>query len=509
MIRKRRLLVNAGVAAGQVVVIGGTFFVLYRFLRDEIGAADFGVWALVLATTSAGSIANLGLAASAVKFVSQYLARGQRERVAQIVQTAALSVGGFLGLVLGAAFPLLDDLLALLVEPADKLPAALSILPYALASFWLSSVAGVFLSCLDGFQRVDLRGMLLSAAALAYLALAFVLVPEGGLIGIAQAQVIQAGALLAASWIVLRRLLPALPPAPYRWRRDAFREMLGYSLNFQVISAGQLLLEPTVKALVSRFGGVGMLANFEFAYRMVVQVRALIATAHQAVVPTIADLQERDPAQIRAVYKKSYHLVAYLLAAALPFLVAVTPLVSRLWIGVYEPQFVLFGVLLFVGWFVNLAANPAYFANLGTGALRWNVVGHVVMGVLSAGLGLVLGWRFGGPGVVVGFVTALVAGSLTISVAYERHYGIRLAELLQGATLRLGAASLAGMALALVLYFRLDAAWNLGALSALVVGVYAAFVVVPLWRHPMRRQVGAWLAHLRPARPAAPHADPP
>ncbi len=508
MIEKRRVLVNALAAAAQVVVIGGVFLVLYRFLRDQIGAADFGVWALVLATTSAGSIANLGLAASAVKFVSQYLAREDRARVAQIVQTAALSVGVFLGVVLLAVYPLLNALLAVLVEPADKLPAARSILSYALASFWLTSVAGVFLSCLDGLHRVDLRSLLLSVTALVYLALAFVLVPEGGLIGIAQAQVLQAGLLLLAAWILLRRLLPGLPLVPYRWRRAVFREMLGYSLNFQAISVAQLLLEPTVKALVSRFGGVATLANFEFAYRMVVQLRALIVTAHQALVPTLADLQEKQPALLREVYRTSYHLVAYLLAASLPFLIAVTPLVSRLWIGVYEPQFVLFATLLLVGWFVNLTANPAYFANMGTGALRWNVIGHGVMGVLSAGLGLLLGAAFGGTGVVVGFVAALVAGSLVISLAYQRRYQIRLAELAQPQTLWLAAAGLAGLALALFLYDRLEAAWSLAALCALVVGAYGAVVIHPLWRHPMRRQVSGWLVHLLPSR-RAPHADPP
>ena len=69
MITKRRLLINALMAVMQVVVIGGSFVVLYAFVERTLGIALFGVWALVLATTSASGIANLGLGNSAVKFV--------------------------------------------------------------------------------------------------------------------------------------------------------------------------------------------------------------------------------------------------------------------------------------------------------------------------------------------------------------------------------------------------------------------------------------------------------
>ena len=99
-------------------------------------------------------------------------------------------------------------------------------------------------------------------------------------------------------------------------------------------------------------------------------------------------------------------------ASALPLLVGLTPLVSRLWLGAYVPVFVTFAMLLFAGWFLNLAANPAYFANMGTGELRWNVISHVTNGVLNLGFGVLLGMLFGGVGVVVG----LEHGRLVLAV---------------------------------------------------------------------------------------------
>lgn len=499
MIRKRQLLINALMSVVQVAVTGGSYFVLYRFVNDQVGIAYFGVWSTVLAATSVSSLANLGLATSAVKFVSMYLARERIAYVARIVQTAILSLSLFLGLVLAAVYPVLDDILAVFIEP-DLLPVALSILPYSVASFWISSTAAVLQGCIDGHQRIDLRNALLIVTVLTYLLVAFYLVPTNGLVGLAQAQVLQAGLLLAASWIVLRRLLPALPLLPYRWDREAFKEMLSYSLKFQVISIFRLLFEPFTKMLVMNFGGAAAAGYFEFAHRMVFQLRALIVTAHQSIVPTIADLQERQPSLIQEVYKSSYRLILYLILASLPFFIAVTPLVSRLWIGSYAPLFILFANLIFIGWFLNMLSNPAYFAYLGIGKLRWNIVGHSLIGLLNGGLGLLLGWLYGGTGVVIAFVTALIAGSLTTAVAYQREYRIRLADLVQRESILLGLAGLAGLALALFVHDQAKSTWPLLALIAVVPASYIAVVAVPLWIHPARRQLQNWLTNWRARR---------
>jgi O-antigen/teichoic acid export membrane protein len=504
--RKRRILINALMSVVQVVITGGALFVLYRFLLDTIGVADFGVWAVVLATTSASGVAKLGFNASTVKFVSMYLARDDEGRIVQIVQTAVLSIGVLLVVVLLIAYPLLLKLLAVII-PAENLPDAYAILPYALVSFWLVSIGSVLQSCIDGHHRIDLRSVVVMTTTLVYLTLAFVLVPRHGLIGLAQAQVLQGAFLVLLSWILLKRLLRPLPLLPYRWNRSTFSEILGYSVNFQVISVAQMLFEPTTKSLLSKFGGVDMAGYFEMANRMVVQLRSLIATAHQSIVPAIADLQETNPSLIQDIYKKSYHLLLYLILPSLPFLLVLTPLISRLWIGAYQPTFVLFATLLFLGWFLNMTANPAYFANMGIGTLRWNVIGHVVIGILNGALGLLLGWQIGGVGVVIGFVVALVTGSVLIAVSYQRTHAIRAGDLVQRESLWLGAASLLALAVTYTLYNSLHASWSFLAMAGLVVGLYLALIGFPLWHHPMRHQIQGWLMSLWRANAPKPASE--
>ena len=57
----------------QVVLVGISLFILYRFLLRSIGIERMGVWSVVLATTSVANVANLGISASVVRFVAKYL----------------------------------------------------------------------------------------------------------------------------------------------------------------------------------------------------------------------------------------------------------------------------------------------------------------------------------------------------------------------------------------------------------------------------------------------------
>lgn len=496
MLHMRQLLLNALAAAAQVIVTGGSFFVLYRFVKDAVGIEYFGVWSLVLATTSASSLANLGLAASVVKFVSMYLARGDVRRVARIVETAVISLAVFLVAVLAALYPAAAYLLSLPLDDPQT-AAALAILPYAFVAFWLTSIAAVLQGSLDGHQRVDLRSYLLMGSSVVYLAAALVLVPGRGLVGLAQAQTLQAGLLLVATWVALRHVATGLPAIPVRWSGSVFREMLAYSASFQVISVFKLLTEPLAKWLVTIFAGAAAVGFFEFAQRMVFQLRALFVSAHQAIVPTIADLKERNAAALEKVYVTSFRIILYLVLAALPLLIASLPLVSRLWLGAYEPVFVTFSALLATGWFLNMLSNPAYFAYLGIGRLRWNVAGHAAIGILNVALGYVLGHMFGGTGVVAAFASALIAGSLLIAAAYQRAYAVHLSQLLQRESAALFAAAIAGL---LVTFWIWRLPYGIAFRALLACAAYCAAVALPLWMHPVRRTLWTWCRTLLPTR---------
>lgn len=371
--QKRQIIINAIMSVVQIVVISGVLFILYKFLLNTIGVEELGIWSLVLAITAVTQIANLGLSGSVVKFVAKYVARNEDENVSGVIQTAAISVSVFIGFVLLAGYPIAKWGLGLVV-PDESLPLALSILPYAFLALWFMIITSIFQAGLDGYQRIDVRSLLLMGGAVLHLLLCFIFAPTYGLIGLAYARVIQNITILLISWLVLKRYVPSLPIFPYKWERRVLKEIISYGIKFQVISITSMFYDPTTKALLRKFGGLSMVGYYEMASRMVQQFRALIVSANQVLVPAVADLQEKTPEKIESIYLTSYQLLFYLALPLYSLIIVCIPLISELWIGHYERVFVIFGILLAIGWFLNTLNAPAYFANMGTGELRWMIL---------------------------------------------------------------------------------------------------------------------------------------
>lgn len=408
---------NVIATVSQVLISGIVFFVLYRYLYGRLGVEQIGVWSLVLAATSVSRIGDLGLSAGVVKFVAQALGRGDTQRAADVVQTVALTLGVFMAVLLAVGYPLFVLALNYFI-PAHGVPIALSILHYALMSLWVMVIVSVFSGGLDGCLRMDLRSLLMGLSHLVYLGLTILLVPKFGLEGVAMAQLIQSIGLMIITWWILRRQLRVLPLIPLHWKYSVLKAMIGYGVNFQVITVMNMLFEPVVKVLMSKFGGLEALGYYEMANKLILQGRGLIVEASRVMVPAIATLQKHDAAKATELFITSYRMTFYVAVLFYGLLGIFITAISMLWLGHYQAMFIQFALLLNLGWFANTLIGPAYFSNLGSGKLRTNMISHIIMGLCSPFLGYSLGMNYSGIGVVISTVFSLIAGSMFLLVSY-------------------------------------------------------------------------------------------
>lgn len=475
-------------ASVQIVLSGGMLFALYYFLLREIGPSQLGIWSIVLATSSAVRLSELGLSGGVVRFVAKYIARQDSVSAAGVVQTAAVSIAVIFATILVLIYPMIGSILRYFI-PLESHSQGMSLLPFAFVSLWLGSIGGIFTSGLDGVLRTDIRSYLMTGGTAIHLVLVFLLVPTHGLLALGYAQVIQSTFVLVLSWFKLRREIPSLPPFPYRWNRRLFKEMFKYGLNIQAASVAQMLFDPTTKMLLSKFGGLDSVAFFEMANRMVTQFRSLVVSANQVMVPVFSTMYEETPERISSVYRKSYGLLSFVALPVFSGIVAMTPIVSELWIGDYQYLFVNFSLILAVGWFSNTLNAPAYFSNMGTGHLNWNTVAHIVIGALNMILGLLFGYYFGAIGVVFGFVVALVLGSAIVIVNYHMKNGISLHELFPRMHRLFFLASILVPVCTWYLYKFMEVRSGL-AISSLTCLFLVVFTFGSLaWSHPLRNKI--------------------
>ena len=466
----------------QTVASAGLMFFFYRRILDVVGADGLGIWAVVLASTGAVRIGDLGLTGSAVKYTAGRLANGANDEAAQIIETTVLTVAVVGAVLAVGGYWLLNAVLPTFI-PIEGLEVARDLLPLAVVSLWFAIVAGAIQSGLDGCGRIDLRNAVAFVAQLVYVGLGWFWVSSWGLQGLAVAQLIQGAFGALACWIILRSVLPETPVLPWRWRRSLFQEMLSYGVQYQALSVIRLLYEPVTKALMSRFGGLDAAGYYEMATLIWTKLRSLIVAAQQALTPEVAMLEETDPEAVDAVYEKANGLNWYLSIPLFTILIAMTPLVSMIWIGRYEETFVIFAVLLGAGWFVNALSGPAFFVLLGTGQMGGVVVSHLTTGVVNALGGVLLGMTYGSSGVALAWVLALTAGAVHLLIRLQRDRGVPFR--IPPATVPLAwSACGALVGAAVVFLLRSSAA---GAIGAAVTAV--TIIAVPVWRLPYRQSV--------------------
>lgn len=496
-----RLTRNAIMAVIQVIVSGGVLFLLYRYLLHSMGSERIGVWSIVLASVSASKMGELGLTASAVKFTAKYIACNEKNKASEVIETTVITIGVLIGCSLTGGYPIFVWLIGKII-PTDHILDALAILPYALVSIWIGSIAGVFLSGLDGCQRIDLRVLVSLLANIFFMGLTWLLVPNHGLIGLAWAQIGQGLFMLLGGGGLLRQELPLLSLIFLKWRYSLFREMFQYGANFQIASISSLLFAPITKALIAKFGGLSTTAYFDMAGRMVGQFRSLLISANQVIVPQVADLHENAPEKILKAYLNSYRVIFFLSLPLYVGVVAVAPLASELWIGHYEQSFVSYVSLLSVGYWFSTLIGPAYYVNLGTGMLRWNTLAHIAIDILTLLFGYMLGFAFGGVGVVTGNVLALVVGSSIVVIAYHRDHHIPLAKLFPLENKQLFFASCIGLLMGWSTFHILKNShlWLLN--TILSFAICAIPVGITFWRHPLRvkASLGISARFTRPTR---------
>jgi O-antigen/teichoic acid export membrane protein len=218
-------------------------------------------------------------------------------------------------------------------------------------------------------------------------------------------------------------------------------------------------------------------------------------------VPTISSLKEIDAEAIPRIYRESYRLVFFLSVPTFSALVVFSPLVSRVWLGRYQPVFVLFVALLALGWLVNILSNPAYVVDLGTGALRWVSIGCAVTGILNPALGYLSGRSLGGIAVVAVSVFSLAVGYAVVLVAYHIENRVSFRQLLPSDSANILGASVLAVVVFLP-YFCSGHAGTNGFRSAtgFMVMLTIMIMALPMWRHPMRKRLVGWIASHMPAR---------
>lgn len=408
---KNRIFLNSLSSLIQVFISAILTFILYKYLYMILGVAKLGLWALIVSFNSFIGISGLGLQGSIVKFVSKYIAQQNNKKTIDIIQTSVITIMvlSVLGSVI--AYPISVIVLRYVLD-SNSYILALKILPLIFISFILGMISSVYTSILDGLNRIYIRNLICITLGIVIFIAIILIIPKYGLIGLCYIKIYENIILLITCIFFIKKYLREFPFLPKKWRKVIFKEIFGYSINFQVINLAIIFFDPITKLLLTKFGGISYVGFYEMANKIVLQGRLFIVAAYQTMVPSVATYKETEPEKIMSFYMTTYKLLVLICIPFFSLIIIMSPWISKFWIGYYNIKFIYLISLLSFAWLVNSVSISAYFTNLGTGHIKDNVIGHVLMGSTNVLFGISLGYFYYGIGTILASCIAIISGSL-------------------------------------------------------------------------------------------------
>jgi O-antigen/teichoic acid export membrane protein len=421
--RNKTLIDNVFANVVQAIISAAILFYLYRFISINLGIAKLGIWSVVLAVISVSRLSDLGLSVAVTRYVARDVAENNYSGVRDIIDSVTIAVS----LLTLAAIPLFYPLAELVIKKildSDDAVRALSILPYAFSSLWLTVVGSVFLSALDGIQRMDLKALVTIAGQLIFLLIAVVLTPKYELVGLGIAQLVQSAIIAISSRLLLCRSLTNLRLIPTKWSLTTIKEMLPYGANTQMASICLLLLDPVSKIFLAKFGGAAAVGYFEIANQIVTKIRSLIVSANQAIIPYVTSLTVTMPERAQSLYLENFRIILYIASISFSLIMMWAGAATQIISGHLSDELILSVSVLTIAWGINIVTTPAYFMNMGCGDVYWNTINHLIMSGLNVILGLTLGHFYGHVGVTFAYAISIIAGSAILIIKYHIQHDI-------------------------------------------------------------------------------------
>ncbi len=391
----------------QNIISGICIFLLYKYLIKNLGMQRIGIYSILLSITGALGAFNAGFSGSLVRYVSIFTSESKPEKAISLIGTLFTSLLAFFTILVTILNINSGKVLKLMNLSKAEASEFDQLLFLASLVFLLGVLGGVFLSALEGLQKVYLKNYIVSTVSIGNLIFSILLIPYYELKGLFYALLISNCIAYLVGWILLQiHLGKRIFIFPIFWKKDLFKQTFQYNITFQLISISSLFYDPLLRVFLVRYEGLTLAGSYELANKLISQIRGILVAINQSLVPVFAGFKSNETKDSLDLFSKSHriffivsNLVFGLLASALPF-------IYLLWIGSPSPEIMALTLILIPGWLINTIALPVYFANIGMGQLKPILFFHLSLAVLvpvfcliavKAGLifGVVFSWSGG------------------------------------------------------------------------------------------------------------------
>lgn len=332
----RRNSLFAGVAEGWRVL---SRFILTPVIIARLGMSGYGTWTILFTVCSYVDMFNMSFGFAYNKFAAEYDRKRDYATLSSLLSAGIIVVGAISALALSGLWIWRTPILVFLKVPTEFLADSATALVLVSVCLLLRMSFGNVFYVLSGLQRLDLQHKLSIFASIIEFGVSVVLLEMGkGLLALAYGHC--AGQFLSTglAWAFCKRLRPELRISPFCVTRSSCRMVLSLGMRFQGLSGLAMLFVQGVKVVISNRCGIGMVATYELAEKLLSLSRALSGALIDPLMPAFSNLHAgADRERAHALFVHSSKLVAMTGMAALVGLFVFADPIIVAWTGRSEP----------------------------------------------------------------------------------------------------------------------------------------------------------------------------
>lgn len=405
---------------------------LTPYIIGHIGIDRFGIWAIVGVLTGYFGLLDFGIGTSFVKYISQFYAKEDHEKINQVVNTGFIFYSIFAVSIIILGFFIIKPLLNFFNIPSNLYSEATFVFLLGIVLFSISNALSVFGAIQTGLQRMDITNKVAIAISIPNIAGTIFFLERGyGLPGLMVNNAVILAISSIINIIIAFKILPELRFNPFLFiSRRMLKKLFGFGYKLQVVKLSSLAGPQTDKLLITYFLSLGLVSFYQLGNLIVEKAKGLSLLIVSALLPAISELDAEDEMiKIKSLYIKAFK---YVFSVALPlsfFLASHARLIILTWMNQDFEKAVLALQILTVGFLVNTLTGPGAIMVQGIGKPEYHMKLSLQHLILNLTLSIVLIIKFGFVGVLIGTsLSYFLTGSYFIYLVH-RLLGISSTEL--------------------------------------------------------------------------------
>ncbi|MCM8796404.1 MAG: oligosaccharide flippase family protein [Candidatus Omnitrophica bacterium] len=463
--------------------ISGRFFnaIIWVFLTpyviQRIGADRFGILAIVGGVTGYFGLLDLGIGVSFVKFIAEFYAKRDYEKINEVANSGFFFYLLFTGITIAFLPFVIHPLIKTLAIPNYLYDEAVFAFWGGIIIFSISSMASIFFAIQNGLQRMDIvnkLGILFSVPMV--IGTIFFLEHGYGLRGLVINGVIIFVISSIANIIVAFRILPELKISPRLFREEMFKRLFGFGFKLQIARVSSMVCLNIDKFLIAYFLPIATVTTFQLGSSVVEQVKAVSLLFMSALIPACSEVNAKNGrAELIDVYTKSTKYLALVVIPLFVFAITCARQVMFIWMGAGHERAAWIIQILGIGWGCAVVVGGIRSVMVQTLAkTEIEMKSGLIAIIFNIPLSVILVVKFGLQGVAFGTSISLIISAIYGNMKLHKELNLSFWPFIKATILKIFAVS---AFVGIVVWYIISASsnfWELNRVTAVFVFIIEA-----------------------------------